>query len=112
MLLQKRHEGAIEFGFVMGRPCPITGSPLRNPKKPRVPRLRGFFFARMPTLRAPSRRDKISQTHNAQEMLLSISGNLHSQEQRKDQREPISTDRVYHHRLASLVPLLGWPRRH
>ena len=45
MLLQKRHEAAIEFEFVMGRPCPITTwFPLRNPKKPRVPPSQGLLF--------------------------------------------------------------------
>ena len=43
MPLQKRHEAAIEFEFVMVFP-PITGSPLRNPKKPRVPPSQGLLL--------------------------------------------------------------------
>ena len=47
MLLQKRHEAAIEVEFVMGLPCPITtGSPKGTRRTPKSPRLRGFFFAR------------------------------------------------------------------
>ena len=43
MPLQKRHEAAIEFEFVMVFP-PITGSPLRNPKKPQSPPSQGLLL--------------------------------------------------------------------
>ena len=44
MLLQKRHEAAIESGFVMGRPCPITGSPQEPEEAPESPPSQGLLF--------------------------------------------------------------------
>ena len=56
MLLQKRHEAAIEVEFVMGRPCPITTwFPPKEPEEaPSPPRLRGFFFCAPLAVALPS----------------------------------------------------------
>ena len=45
MLLQKRHDTAIEFEFVMGHPCPVTGSPPKEPEEaPSSPPSQGLLL--------------------------------------------------------------------